>query len=93
MCKEQVDADLKSFVRDGCRAELLRKNDWIAFIESDNGFSRRWAKFIIEYNEFVKFIRPEDAKTREELLHSVRSSASSFKRCGYRPKWLKEFEE
>ena len=66
---------------------------WIAFIESDNGFSRRWAKFIIEYNEFVKFIRPEDAKTREELLHSVRSSASSFKRCGYRPKWLKEFEE
>lgn len=65
---------------------------WISFIESDNGFSRRWARFIVEYNELIKFIRPEDAKSQEELFRSVRSAMSGFKRCGYEPKWMKEFE-
>ena len=66
---------------------------WTSFIESDNGYSKRWAKFIIEYNEMAKFTQPRRSKTREELLYSARSSVKGLIRCGYRPKWLKEFEE
>ena len=44
-------------------------------------------------NELVNFIRPDEAQTREESLRSARSFAKGLIRCGYRPKWLKEFEE
>jgi hypothetical protein len=66
---------------------------WVSFIESDNGFTKRYVNFIVENNELVNFIRPDEAQTREESLRSARSFAKGLIRCGYRPKWLKEFEE
>jgi hypothetical protein len=87
----------KKFVEGGLR-ELEASVDrflsyWTSFIESDNGYSKRWAKFIVEYNEMAKFTQLTRSKTREELLYSARSSVKGLIRCGYRPKWLKEFEE
>jgi hypothetical protein len=87
----------KKFVEEGLR-ELEASADkflsyWISFIESDNGYSKRWAEFIVEYNEMVEFTRSTRPKTREELLYSARSSVMGLIRCGYRPKWLKQFEE
>jgi hypothetical protein len=49
--------------------------------------------FIVKNNELVNFIRPDEAQTIEESLRSARSFAKGLIRCGYRPKWLKEFEE
>ena len=87
----------KKFAKEGL-LELEKSADkfisyWISFIESDNGFTKRCAEFIVAHNELIKFIRPDDAKTREESLRSARSFVKGLIRCGYRPKWLKEFEE
>lgn len=87
----------KKFAKEGlCEFEASADrflSYWTSFIESDNGFSKRWANFIVDYNELIKFLRPDEAKTREESLKSARSSVQGLIRCGYRPKWLKEFEE
>ena len=87
----------KKFAKEGlCEFEASADrflSYWTSFIESDNGFSKRWANFILDYNELIKFLRPDEAKTREESLKSARSSVQGLIRCGYRPKWLKEFEE
>ena len=87
----------KKFAKEGL-SELEKSTDkfisyWISFIESDNGFTKRCAEFIVARNELIKFIRPDEAKTREESLRSARSFVQGLIRCGYRPKWLKEFEE
>lgn len=87
----------KKFAKEGL-SELEKSADkfisyWISFIESDNGFTKRCAEFIVARNELIKFIRPDEAKTREESLRSARSFVTGLIRCGYRPKWLKQFEE
>ena len=87
----------KKFAKEGL-SELEKSADkfisyWISFIESDNGFTKRCAEFIVARNELIKFIRPDKAETREESLRSARSFVTGLIRCGYRPKWLKQFEE
>lgn len=87
----------KKFAKEGL-SELEKSADkfisyWTSFIDSDNGFTKRCAEFIVAHNELIKFIRPDEAKTREESLRSARSFVQGLIRCGYRPKWLKEFEE
>ena len=86
----------KKFAKEGlCEFEASADrflSYWTSFIESDNGFSKRWANFIVDYNELKKFLRPDEAKTREASLKSARSSVQGLIRSGYRPKWLKDFE-
>jgi hypothetical protein len=65
---------------------------WTSFIESDNGFTKRFVNLIVDQNELVRFIKPEESQTREEALRSARSFAQGIVRCGYKPKWLKDFE-
>ena len=65
---------------------------WTSFIESDNGFTKRFANLIVDQNELVRFLKPEESQTREEAFRSARSFAQGIVRCGYRPKWLKDFE-
>ena len=62
---------------------------WIAHIESEQGFNRRYAHWGYEHDMALIGVR---GMTRERAISGVRGSAELLIRYGYTPKWLDEFK-
>ena len=63
---------------------------WITHIESEQGFTRRYAHWI--YDDTVSLIGIGRGRTRERAISGARGSAELLIRYGYTPKWLDEFK-
>ena len=70
--------------------EIARRyrDKWIEHIESEKGFTRRYAYFLMDSYE-AEIIRGKC--TREEAVKWARSSTDPLIKRGYTPKWLDEF--
>ena len=67
---------------------------WIAWIESPNGFTRQYARWLIFANfEYARLVKPEFAFTREKAMKHAYICAKLFlSKSGYTPSWLSEFQ-
>jgi len=67
---------------------------WVARIEAFDGLTRQCARHTWEYNTiFIRAVRPERALTEAQGRALARQAANGLNRCGYRPKWLREFAD
>jgi len=68
--------------------------EWIGQIESQSGFTRVAARQIILMNtQHTEAICPGRGLPKEKARLMGRNIAESLVRCGYTPKWLKEYED
>ena len=67
---------------------------WIAWIESPNGFTRQYARWLIFANfEYARRVKPELALTHEKAMNLAYNYAKIFlSKSGYTPSWLSEFQ-
>ena len=67
---------------------------WIAWIESPNGFTRRYAhRMVRATSEYARLVKPEFALTREKAMSNAYAYAKTvLSKSGYTPSWLSEFQ-
>ena len=66
---------------------------WIAWIESPNSFTRRYAHWMVRANsDYARLVKPEFALTREKAMeHAYKYAKTVLSKSGYTPSWLSEF--
>ena len=87
----KFDKEGKSEMKDIATKALLF---WIAWIESPNGFTRQYARWLVASNfEYARLVKPEFALTRENAMKGAYTCAKLFlSKSGYTPSWLSEFQ-
>ena len=88
--EEKFAREGKDELRDIAANEL---EFWAAWIESPNGFTRQYARYILRSTmEYNKIVKPELALSRDKALHLAYDIVTKFlKPTGYTPAWLSEF--
>ena len=66
---------------------------WIAWIESPNGFTRRYAHRKVRDFDYIRLVKPEFTLTREQAISNAYAYAKTvLSKSGYTPSWLSEFQ-
>ena len=66
---------------------------WIAWIESPNGFTRRYAHRKVRDFDYIRLVKPEFTLTRKQAMSNAYAYAKTvLSKSGYTPSWLSEFQ-